>query len=230
MTEPEGNEDVKGRQALNSSKRFGKAGHQLEKQSQKLTSVEPSPKQRSSREEEDKTLEAKPGLQQKRQQRKCYSRSGISKSREGLRPEVCTAETLLVSTPQGHTLQKHQQQLCLGICSMWFSKINKYGEKGEPPPGDRFSELSNFTARRHGKKIVFPPYLQGIGFRNSRGYQNPHMLKSFTRDPTSVVSVSMDSVIHKFDLWIVESAGAEPTDKKHHLYLAKHRKCLLYKR
>ena len=36
MTEPEGKEDVKGRQALNSSKQFGKARHQLEKQSQKL--------------------------------------------------------------------------------------------------------------------------------------------------------------------------------------------------
>lgn len=132
--------------------------------------------------------------------------------------------------PGTHASEASTTALLGNLFNVILQNQQIWGE-GRTSSGWQVFRPKQFHSKKAWKKdTVFPPYLQGIGFRNSRGYQNPHMLKSFTRDPTSVVSVSMDSANHKFDLWIVESAGAEPTDKKHHLYLAKNRKCLLYKR
>lgn len=142
--------------------------------------MEPPPKERSIRKGEANTLEAKPEPQEKKPQEKMLLKVWISKSREGLHLKVPSAEALLVSKPQGYTLQKHQEQLCSGICLACFSKNKKYEEKGVPLPEGRFLDLSNFPVRRHGPKIQCSLHLQETGFRNFHGYQNSCMFKSFT--------------------------------------------------
>ena len=118
--------------------------------------MEPSPKTRSIQEGEANTLEAKPELQQKKPQEKMLLKVWISKSREGLHLKVPSAEALPVCKPQGHTLQKHQQQLCSGICLTWFSKSKKIWEGSTSARRQVFRPKQFPSKKAWTKDTVFP--------------------------------------------------------------------------
>lgn len=93
----------------------------------------------------------------------------------------------------------------------------KYEEKGVPLPEDRFLDLSDFPARRHGLKIEssLDIYRRLV----SETYMDTKIraCSSHLVDPVSVSSNPADSANCKSGLWMVESADAEPMDRKHQL-------------